>query len=182
MVNGGNRLNIQPKTPEMPNSDKPSKSALKRAHKAIQDFVQELLDTPDSILNQLPLSGYIVEEIQQARDMKMGARKRQVGFISKCMADEPIDIARVKLEQLRRPTARANDIFHRIEAMRDALIEGDDTVLESLVRDHGGDRRQLRSLASEARREAEREATPKSARKLFRIIRSLIGADDSGSS
>lgn len=156
----------------MQEDDKPSKSALKRAHKNTQAFVQELLDTPEGLLKQLPLSQFIVQEIRQARDMKMGARKRQVGYISKCMVDEPVVAARTQLQQLRQPAARANDIFHRIEAMRDALIQGNDTVLETLVKDHGADRRQLRSLVSEARR----DATPRSARKLFRMIRSLLDA------
>ena len=158
----------------MHDPEKPSKSALKREHKAVQAFVQDLIDASDQHLGQLPLSPYIVEEIQRARKMKMGARKRQVGFISKRMVDEPVQAAMALLEQLRRPSTRANDMFHYIETVRDRLIGGDDSACNELVERFGADERQLRYLVNTAREERSKERPPRSARQLFRFIRSLV--------
>lgn len=160
----------------MPYSDKPSKSALKREQKATQAFVRDLVDAPDGHLARLPLSPEIIAEIRRARGLKMGARKRQIGFISKRMADQPLDAARAALQKLRQPAADASRVFHHIERLRESLIEGEASAFDELVVRYGADRGRLDALVTAARAERDRGATPKSARRLFRLIRERIGS------
>ena len=77
--------------------------------------MRQLINTPDGQLKKLPLSDYIREEIAQARTMSKSALKRQVGFISKRMADEPVEQAIQQLGSLQQPAAQANAHFHQLE-------------------------------------------------------------------
>jgi ribosome-associated protein len=167
-----------------------SKTRVKRDLKEVQAFVHELVDTPDALLGQLPLSADIIDEIRAARGMKLGARKRQVGFVSKRMATEPVDEARALLRQLQQPASRANTRFHRLEGWRDSLLAGDDELIEELVDELGAGRQHLRNLVRSARREAARESGRESRRKsaarasrqLFRYLRELVEAGRSDQS
>ena len=150
-----------------------SKTRVKRDLKALQAFVRELIDTADTHLDQLPLSRDLLEEIRIARGMKMGARKRQVGFISKQMAGEPVDEARIRLQQLQQPASRANALFHRLEDWRSALLAGDEILFEQLVANMAADRQQLRNLVRSARKETGDDKPPRASRQLFRYLRDL---------
>ncbi len=159
----------------------PSKSHRKREQRAVQEFVRELVGASDAELGRLPLSLAILAEIRAARGMKMGARKRQIGYVSKRMADEPVEEARAALAQLRQPAARANEHFHRIESWRDALIAGDEELAERLVSELDLDRQHLRALVRGSRKEAGKSAPPRSARQLFRYLREHAGDPDNNS-
>ncbi|MEJ2177995.1 MAG: ribosome biogenesis factor YjgA [Gammaproteobacteria bacterium] len=150
-----------------------SKSAVKREHKAVQDFVRALIDTSDNQLKKLPLSESVIAEIVRARSMSKSALKRQIGFIAKNMADEPVDDARAALASLKQPLALANAHFHKLESWRDRLIAGDQDVLETLVHQYHADRQKVRQLVRSAQREAERDQPPRSFRQLFQYLRTI---------
>lgn len=150
-----------------------SKSAVKREHKAVQDFVRTLIDTSDNQLKKLPLSESVIAEIVRARRMSKSALKRQIGFIAKNMADEPVDDARSALASLKQPLAQANAHFHKLETWRDQLIAGDQDVLETLVHHYHVDRQKVRQLVRSAQREAERDQPPRSFRQLFQYLRTI---------
>lgn len=135
--------------------------------------MRALIDTSDNQLKKLPLSEFVVAEIVRARTMSKSALKRQVGFIAKNMAEEPVDDARAALASLKQPHARANAHFHKLETWRDQLIAGDQDVLEKLARQYHADRQKLRQLVRSAQREAERDQPPRSFRQLFQYLRTI---------
>lgn len=156
----------------------PSKTAIKKAFKQQQQLVRTLVTTSDSYLAQLGLSESTVEEIKRARGMTRGAFKRQVGFISKLMAEEDVTAASSRLEALQQPDAEANAVFHQLEQWRQQLLDNDDALQNRLVTEYHADRQQLRTLVRNAQREADRQSAPKSSRLLFRYLRQLVELND----
>ena len=157
----------------MENPEPKSKSQIKRDHKAIQSFVRTLVEAPNSQLKKLPLSDYIIDEIRQTRLMQKGAHKRQIGFISKQMLDEPYEEAQQLFNQLQKPTAQANKQFHQLEKWRDGLIEQDEAVMTLLVDEYQADRQHIRRLVRNINSESEKRQPPRSFRLLFQYIKQL---------
>ena len=155
-----------------------SKSAVKREFKSLQEFVRTLIELPDSQLQKLGLSSFVTDEIARARTMSKSALKRQIGFITKNMIDEPVDQARATLAAMKQPLARANAHFHQLESWRDQLIDGNEEVIEILVHRYQADRQKIRQLVRNAVREADREQAPKSSRLLFRYLRTLTAEEE----
>ena len=154
-----------------------SKSEAKRQHKALQEFVKELIDTATTQVAQLDLPEDIENEIASARKMSRSALKRQIGFIAKKMdrelERETIEQAVERLASLKRPAALANARFHLLERWRDSLIRGDDELLETLCNEHGAERQRLRQLVRLARREEHADTHSGAARLLFQYLKSL---------
>jgi ribosome-associated protein len=155
-----------------------SKSAIKREFKSLQEFVRTLVEIPDSQLKKLPLSNFITGEIIRARSMSKGALKRQIGYISKNMADEATDEARELLAALKQPQAKANAHFHQLEKWRDQLIGGDDAIVDTLVSQYQADRQKLRQLVRNSEQEAERQLAPRAARQLFQYLRKITSEQE----
>lgn len=154
-----------------------SKSERKRRHKALQSFVADLAESPDSQINRLGFPNDILEEIREIRKMSKSARNRQVGFVSKKMDREldyeTINIARQTFDAFKHPTAAANSHFHKLEAWRESLINGDTALLEQVVEDFGADRQQLRRMIRDANRQREKDQSPIASRQLFQYLRKL---------
>jgi ribosome-associated protein len=151
-----------------------SKSQLKREAHALQDLGEQLIALKPAELDSLPLPEDLARAIRDARLMKRGALKRQRQYIGKLMRDidpEPIRSAMTQRQQQAVENSRRQ---HRIEDWRDRLIrEGDDALGAALDEFPQADRQQLRQLIRQARKEAEQEKPPKTARTLFRYLRDL---------
>lgn len=69
-------------------NEKPSKSALKRAHKERQKMVDKLCKLKNEKFQKLSLPERITEELTVARGMKpSSARNRQIRFITSLMSE-----------------------------------------------------------------------------------------------
>ena len=65
-------------------------------------------------------------------------------------------------------------LFHKLENLRDRLIDqGDDAIAEVLNLWPDADRQQLRTLIRNAKKEKEGNKPPKSARQIFQYLREL---------
>jgi ribosome-associated protein len=65
---------------------KPSRSAKKRAAKAVEGLAWQLLKLPEAELKRLPISEEIRDELKRARETKEhGARKRQTKHLAKAL-------------------------------------------------------------------------------------------------
>ncbi len=153
----------------------PSKSQLKREAKALFNLGRELAALPPAQLDTLPLESSLKEAIAEARGIRSNvARKRQLGFVAKLLRHVDADPLWEAMQ------ARDNDAhvdtgrLHRAETWRDELIAAGDPLLAALVRMRPeADAQMLRQLIRNARREASLGKPPASARKLFRMLRSL---------
>ena len=69
--------------------------------------------------------------------------------------------------------------LHRVEALRDQLVDGGDEALARLIAEHPqADRQHLRQLARNAREERLKNKPPHSYRELFRELRALLDSGD----
>ena len=73
--------------------------------------------------------------------------------------------------------------MHRLEAIRDRLVDGDDAALAEVIAEHPQvDRQHLRSLVRQARLERGTPSKPPRAfREIFQLLKELA-ADNSGAS
>lgn len=159
-------------------SERPNKSQAKREMRVLHDLVRELVALPSAKLDELPLNDALREGILSARKMKRAALARQLRYLTGLMRGEDAALVRQELQALSAPHQREVQVFHRLEQWREALLGGDEVLEDELVDKYGADRRHLRQLVRNARRERERGAAPKSARLLFKYLADLQdGAD-----
>jgi ribosome-associated protein len=148
-----------------------SKTQVKRELDALKQLGRALIDLPAKDLDKLELPEDLLEAVLKAQGMSKGALKRQVGYIGGVIAQEDhAEISR-KLELLRQPHQGQVKQFHQLEAWRDRLLEGDNTVYGELIAAFEGfDVQHVRQLVRNAGREAKQNKPPKSARQLFQYL------------
>lgn len=157
----------------------PSKSARKRAHKALQDLGDELMKLSASQLERIPLRDDLRELIAAGRELRKGARSRQVRHLGNRLAQVDDTPIRSALESLRGPTALDSARLHRAERWRERLLEPGDEAMHDLIAQFPAvDRQQLRALVRAARDERARQMPPRRFRELLRFVRALDEAAD----
>lgn len=151
-----------------------SKSQVKRELHALHDLGRDLVELPGKSLQQIPLSDETRDAVLEAKQLKMEALRRKLKHIGKLMRDEDADSIRIALDKLRQPHEKEVSEFHEVEGWRDALLAGDDVVLNELCgRFVDIDRQHLRQLVRNAKKEQALNKAPKSARVLFRYLKGL---------
>lgn len=151
-----------------------SKSEIKRDAEELKRLGAELVDLGKNALDKIPLDEDLRAAIELAQRIKKEGRRRQMQLIGKMLRqrdDEPI---RQALDKLKNRHNQQVALFHKLEHLRDRLIEeGDDAVPEVLNLWPQADRQQLRSLIRNAKKEKEGNKPPKSARLIFQYLREL---------
>ena len=160
-------------------AEPPSKSARKRAHKALQDLGDELMKLSASHLERIPLREDVRDVVKAGRDLRKGARSRHVRHLGNQLADLDDEPIRAALASLRGPTALDTARLHRAERWRERLLEPGDEAMHELVAQFPlVDRQQLRALVRAARDERDKQAPPRRFRELLRFVRALDEAVD----
>ena len=114
-----------------------------------------------------------VEETSRIRSHE--GRRRHMQYVGKLMRREDVAGIQAIFDEFEQEQLRRDHAFHRLEGLRDRLID-DDEALEPFIVDHPDvDRQALRQLIRNARRERDQEKPPASARKLFKLIRDTAG-------
>jgi len=157
-----------------------SRTQLKKEATALQGVGERLVRLSDDQLNRMNLPQSLREAIALVRGMKShGARRRQLQYIGTLMRTvdiEPIETALLEIEQGAYRQAQA---FHRIESWRDRLVAGEDQLMDKILQAYPlADRQRLGQLVRSARKKNSDIAGPKSARNLFRYLRSLTDSSD----
>lgn len=160
------------KTDEITDQEPLSKTKRKAAMQDLQDLGEELIGLNKTRLAQLNLPELLLEAVKEAqRITSNGAIARQKQYIGKLMRE--IDTAPIadQLARWKGSHTEENAHFHRLEKLRERLIQ-DDAVLSDYLRTHPeADSQQLRTLIRNARKEAEASKPPKSSRELFKLLR-----------
>jgi ribosome-associated protein len=100
-----------------------SRSEQKRRIKEVEKMVKSLLDLPRQEMKKLPCVGEMQEQFFDAHAMKGGARKRQIKYITKMLAREPVpELSRFLSERKGKKLARSRE-FHELEYLRDSLLD-----------------------------------------------------------
>lgn len=151
-----------------------SKSEIKRDAEALKDLGAELVDLGKNALDKIPLDADLRAAVELAQRIKKEGRRRQLQLIGKMLRQrdpEPIQIA---LDKLNNRHNQQVALFHKLEQIRDRLIdEGDDAISLVLELYPQADRQQLRSLIRNAKKEKAINKPPKSARQIFQYLREL---------
>lgn len=156
----------------------PSKSSLKREMHALQDLGEQLVALSPERLKKVPLPDSLYEAIRAAQGFKMEARRRQMQYIGKLMRKiDPAPI-QAQLDIFSGNSAAEVAKMHRLERLREQLLE-DDKVLGTIAETWpDADLQYLRTLRRNALKEREAGKPPKSFREIFRVLRELQEAQD----
>ncbi len=149
-----------------------SKTKRKAAMQELQDLGEELIGLNKTRLAQLELPELLLEAVKEAqRITSNGALARQRQYIGKLMRE--IDTAPIadQLERWKGSHQEENAHFHRLEKLRERLLQDDAALSDYLGRHPEADSQHLRTLIRNARKEATAGKPPKSSRELFKLLR-----------
>lgn len=154
-------------------SGRPNKSQQKRETRALHALVKRLVALPPAQLAGLTLDESVMEAVAAARTMRRAALARQLRYLTGLMRAVDADVVVRELEALAGPHRGEVRAFQEAERWRDALIAGNDALVEELAARFSADGAYLRRLVRDARTERDRNAPPRSSRLLFRYLREL---------
>jgi ribosome-associated protein len=168
----------------------PSRTQQRREALAVLALASQLVAMQPTRLAKLELPDDVREEITRTRNITAHiAHKRQLAFLAKVMRrydDEVFASVRAELGENREKQRQENAAMHRLEAMRDRLINEDEAALSELIAEHPQvDRQHLRSLVRKARLEKETpNKPPRAYREIFQLLKELAGSqsDDDATS
>ena len=156
----------------------PSKSSRKREMQALQDLGEQLVALSSERLKKVPLSDALYEAIRAAQGFKMEARRRQLQYVGKLMRKvDPVPI-QAQLEIFAGNSAAEVAKIHRLERLREQLLEDEQTIGTIAETWPEADLQYLRTLRRNALKEREAARPPKSFREIFRVLRELQEASD----
>jgi len=149
-----------------------SKTEMKNDMTALQKLGEELVGLKSSQLSKIPMPEDLLLAIKDAQRFNMEARRRQLQYIGKMMRTidpEPIQAA---LYKLRNKHSQNTAVLHKLEQMRDRIVEqGDDAINDAMVLYPEMDRQRLRQLARQAKKEKEANKPPKASREIFQVLK-----------
>lgn len=154
-----------------------SKSEIKRDAEELKRLGAELVDLGKNALEKIPLDQDLRDAVELAQRIKMEGRRRQLQLIGKLLRQRDVEPIRQALDKLKNRHNQQVAFFHKLEQLRDRLIEeGDGAIAEVLGLWPDADRQQLRTLIRNAKKEKEGNKPPKSARLIFQYLRELSEA------
>ena len=147
----------------------PSKSELKRRAEHLQDLGKELTTLGAETLAKIELPEVILKAIEEYhRVPSFGAKRRQLQLIGKYMRALDGDAVRQAIDRATGNDKAAVAALHKSERLRDALIA------EFIAQFPDVNVQEVRQLIRNARKEAEGNKPPKSARALYKLIYAMV--------
>ena len=151
-----------------------SKSEIKRDAEELKRLGAELVDLGKNALDKIPLDADLRAAIELAQRIKMEGRRRQLQLIGKMLRQRDVDPIRQALDKLKNRHNQQVVVFHKLEQLRDRMVDGSDEAIEEVMNLWpDADRQQLRSLVRNARKEKAGNKPPKSSRQSFQYLREL---------
>ncbi|ORM73886.1 hypothetical protein HA48_07175 [Pantoea wallisii] len=154
-----------------------SKSEIKRDAEELKRLGAELVDLGKNSLDKIPLDEDLRAAIELAQRIKKEGRRRQLQLIGKMLRQRDEDPIRQALDKLKNRHNQQVALFHKLEQLRDRLIDKGDEAIEDVINLYPhADRQQLRSMIRNAQKEKATNKPPKSARVIFQYLRELAEA------
>ncbi len=151
-----------------------SKTEMKNDMEDLQKLGEELVELKPAVLEKFPLPEDLFDAIKDAQRFKNEAKRRQLQYIGKLMRSidpEPIQAA---LDKLRNKHSQATATLHKLEKLRDRVVEEGDSAINDVVEKYPeADRQRLRQLFLQANRERKANKPPKASREIFQILKEL---------
>ncbi|WP_147194583.1 ribosome biogenesis factor YjgA [Pantoea sp. CCBC3-3-1] len=154
-----------------------SKSEIKRDAEELKRLGAELVELSKNSLDKIPLDDDLRAAIELAQKIKKEGRRRQLQLIGKMLRSREEDPIRQALDKLKNRHNQQVALFHKLEVLRDRLIEtGDDAMPDVLALYPDADRQQLRQMIRNAQKEKATNKPPKASRQIFQYLRELAEA------
>lgn len=99
-----------------------SRSEQKRRIKEIETLVVELAKLSSQVIEKCPCSQEVKELLNEASELKGGAKKRQLKYITKLLKEQPLEQLYKYLADRKGNELVKNKQFHEIEYWRDSLL------------------------------------------------------------
>lgn len=153
---------------------RPSKSQRKRDMHALQEMGAELVELSAERLARIDMPDDLREALREAQRLtRHEARRRQMQYIGRLMRDVDPAPIREALDAVKGASAIETARQHRLEKLRERLLE-DESVLTEIGAAHpGADITRLKQLRRGALHERETGKPPKNFRELFRLLREI---------
>ncbi len=160
---------------------RPSKSALKRESHGLQALGKQLLEMPDSRLDDIAMPERLRDALEAYKKTRsFEGKRRQLQFIGKVMREVDAEPLREAVAQFQLGHARNALALHQAERWRTELLSDDKDVLTRWAEAvPGSDLQQLRALIRSARKDAAEVPEKRSGRafrELFQYIRQAMDA------
>lgn len=154
--------------------ERPSKSQRKRDMHALQEMGAELVELSAERLARIEMPDDLREALREAQRLtRHEARRRQMQYIGRLMRDVNPAPLREALDALKGVSAIETARQHRLEKLRERLLE-DEAVLTEIGAAHpGADITRLKQLRRGTLHEREAGKPPKNFRELFRLLREI---------
>ncbi|WP_261816068.1 ribosome biogenesis factor YjgA [Vibrio gallicus] len=151
-----------------------SKTEMKEDMEVLQKLGEELVGLKPSVLAKFPLPDQLAEAIKDAQRFKNEAKRRQLQFIGKLMRQVEPELIQAALDKHRNKHAQASAELHKLESLRDELIEQGDVAIEKVLELYPSvDRQRLRQLVRQANKEKKLNKPPKAYREIFQTLKEL---------
>ena len=149
-----------------------SKSEIKRDAEVLKKLGVELVNLSKNEISKIPLDEDLLYSIELAKKIKKEGYRRQIQYIGKLLRNRDIEPITQALDKLKNRHNQQVAMFHRLEKLRDELIETGDaeSIMELFPT---ADRQQLRTLARSAKKELTANKPPKTARQIFQYLKEL---------
>ena len=157
-------------------ADKPSKSARKREHHALQALGEKLIDLPESKLRDIPLNDDLLAAVLQAKRItSRSAQRRQRQLIGKLMSrvDNAEDI-RAAYARATQSAREQKSLFRDVESWRDRLVIEGPEGYDAFTGATGIEDDELRNLTRSLARCHDDAAKRRVAKQIFRALHTLM--------
>lgn len=154
-----------------------SKTDIKKEMLALVKLGEQVVELGASALKKIPLDEEVAEAIAIARAMnrKKPSYKRQLQYIGKMLRTRETAPISEALENLQGQQHKTKAHFHKLEHLRDKLVDLGDEALQSLMQEHPHlDRQRLRQWIRQANKEKQRQKPPKAYREIFQYLKQEI--------
>lgn len=160
----------------------PTRTQQRRDALAVLAFATQLSEMPPSKLARAELPEDVLREIDSLRRITSNiARKRQLAFLAKVMRryeDDAFETARALLGENREKQRQETAAMHRLEALRDRLLEDENALQEVIDQYPSIDRQHVRSLIRQARIERDGNKPPRAYREIFQLLKQVSAETD----
>lgn len=158
-----------------------SKSEIKRDAEELKKLGSKLVELTQTNLDKIQLDETLLDAINLARRSRLEAKRRQLQFIGKLLrsaTEEEINHIRESLDKIENKHNQQQAMLHKLELLRDDLVEQGDDALAKLLNDHPeADRQHLRNLIRSAQKEKAQNKPPKAYRDIYQYLKTLILQD-----
>lgn len=155
-----------------------SKSEIKRDAEELKKLGAKLVELTANNLERIPLEDDLLDAIQLARRSEREAKRRQLQFIGKLLRNMDVEPIQQALEKIENKHNQQQAMLHKLEILRDDLIEKDDNFLTEFFDQYPqADRQYLRNLVRSAKKEKQQNKSPRAYREIFQYLKELLLED-----